>query len=262
MAKLSLTLLGGFQARLDPGPALALPTRKTQALLAYLALPLGQAHPRDKLASLLWGGIREESARASLRQALFAIRKALGEVEPALRHEGETVALDAAAVDADTAAFERAATDETSEALERAVGLYRGDLLSGFALDEAPFEEWLLGERERLRELALEALAKLLAHQRKAGATEPAIGTALKLLTLDPLQEPVHRALMRLYAEVGRRGTALRQYQQCVGVLQRELGVEPEAETKALYQEILRQRSPRSAREAPVRSEEHTSELQ
>src|SRR5262249_30157033 len=146
----------------------------------------------------------------------------------------------------------RAVTDGTLEALERVVGLYRGDLLSGFALDEGPFEEWLLGERERLRELALEALAKLLAHQRKAGATEPAIGTALKLLTLDPLQEPVHRALMRLYAEVGRRGTALRQYQQCVGVLQRELGVEPEAETKALYQEILRQRSPRSAREAPV----------
>jgi len=79
MARLSLMLLGGFQARLDPGPALALPTRKAQALLAYLALPLGGAHPRDKLAALLWGGIREESARASLRQALFAIRKALGE---------------------------------------------------------------------------------------------------------------------------------------------------------------------------------------
>lgn len=65
MAKLGLTLLGGFQARLEPGPTLRLPTRKAQALLAYLALPLGQAHPRDKLAALLWGGIRQESARAS-----------------------------------------------------------------------------------------------------------------------------------------------------------------------------------------------------
>src|SRR3989440_8833834 len=75
MTQLHLTLLGGFHARLQPGSAIALPTRKSQALLAYLALPLGRAHPRDKLAALLWGGIREESARASLRQALFVVRK-------------------------------------------------------------------------------------------------------------------------------------------------------------------------------------------
>src|SRR5713101_3989348 len=102
MARLSLTLLGSFQARLDPGPAMTLPTRKSQALLAYLALPLGRAHPRDKLAALLWGGIREESARASLRQALFAIRKALGEAEAtALRQAADTLALDPTAVDTD-----------------------------------------------------------------------------------------------------------------------------------------------------------------
>src|SRR2546428_9323666 len=100
MAKLSLTLLGGFQARLDTGEPLTLPTRKAQALLGYLALPLGQAHPRDKLASLLWGGIREESARASLRQALFSIRKALGETS-AIRQDGDALALTPAAVDVD-----------------------------------------------------------------------------------------------------------------------------------------------------------------
>src|SRR5258708_6520797 len=157
MARLRLTLFGGFQARLEPGGPLALPTRKAQALLAYLALPLGRAHPRDKLAALLWGGIREESARASLRQALFAIRKALGEAErEVLRQDGAALSLDPAAVDIDAAAFERAVSEGTPDSLERAAGLYRGDLLSGFALDEAPFEEWLLGERERLRELALE----------------------------------------------------------------------------------------------------------
>src|SRR5919109_2923094 len=102
MARLHVGLLGGFQARLGSGTPLALPTRKAQALLAYLALTPGQAHPRDKLSALLWGGIREESARASLRQALFAIRKALGEdAGPALRQEGETLALAAEAVDVD-----------------------------------------------------------------------------------------------------------------------------------------------------------------
>ena len=130
----------------------------------------------------------------------------------------------------------------TPEALEQAVELYRGDLLEGLTLQEPPFEEWLMAERERLRELALEALAGLLAAQRAAGAVEGALQTGLRLIALDPLQEPVHRTLMRLYAQLGRRGSALRQYQLCVGVLQRELGVEPEEETKELYQEILRRR--------------------
>jgi len=246
MVRLCMTLLGGLQARLDDGRAVALPTRKAQALLAYLALPLGRAHPRDKLAALLWGGIREESARASLRQALFSIRKALGESDSALRQEGDSLALDPDNVEVDAARFERAVKEGTPEALARAIELYRGDLLAGFVVDEAPFEEWVLGERERLRELALEALARLLAHQRKTGATEPAILTALRLLAIDPLQEPVHRTLMRLYMEAGRRGTALRQYQQCVSALSHELGVEPEAETKALYEEILRQRATRA----------------
>src|SRR5207244_9347023 len=146
--RLSITLLGGLQARLGDGRALALPTRKAQALLAYLTLPLGRAHPRDKLAALLWGGIREESARASLRQALFSIRKALGEAESVLRQDGDSLALDAEAVEVDAALFERAVKQGTPEALARTVELYGGDLLSGFVLDEAPFEEWVLGERE------------------------------------------------------------------------------------------------------------------
>jgi len=240
MTRLAVTVLGGFQIRLD-GVAVGLPTRKSQALLAYLALTPGQAHPRDKLAALLWGGIHDASARNSLRQALFAIRKAVG--HGALVTEGLTVILkpDAGEVDAD--AFGRSVANGSPEALVRAADLYRGDLLAGLVVDEAPFEEWLAGERERLRELALEALAKLLAHQRRCGALEAATQTALRLLALEPSQEPVHRVLMRLYAELGRRGAALRQYQQCVSVLRRELGADPEADTKALYQELLRRPS-------------------
>src|SRR6185295_6699278 len=75
---------------------------------------------------------------------------------------------------------------------------------------------------------------------------ERAIQTALRLLSLDPLQEAAHRALMRLYARHGRRASALRQYQVCVEVLQRELGVEPEPETRRVYQDILQQSSMRS----------------
>ncbi len=253
MPRLSFSLLGGFQARLASGPIFTLPTRKAQALLAYLALRPGQAHPRDKLAALLWGDTGEEQARHSLRQTLFALRKALPATKPpSLLIEGQTLTLNPSAVEVDVAAFERLVAEGTPEALQQAAALYQGDLLEGLDPKEAPFEEWLLAERERLRELALGALARLLAHQTKTGATEGAIQTVVRLLALDPLQETVHRALMRLYNRQGRRGAALRQYQVCVGVLQRELGVEPEVETKQLYQEILQRRPARPATtEAP-----------
>jgi len=242
MARLNLTLLGGFQGRLGAAVPLTLPTRKSQALLAFLALPPGRSHPRAKLASLLWGGMREPQARSGLRQSLFTLRKAVDVEPPALLIDGQTVALNPTSVDVDVVEFERQVAEGTLAALERAAALYRGELLEGLALQEAPFEEWILAERERLRELALEALAKLLRQQRATGATEAALQTALRLLALDPLQEPVHRAVMRLYVELGRRASALRQYQMCIGALQRELSVEPETTTKQLYQEILRQR--------------------
>ena len=213
--------------------------KKSQALLAYLAVPLGQAHPRDKIAALLWGDMREAQARAGVRQTLFTLRKLLGDPDP-LRLVGETVALDPLLVEADVAAFEQRVARGHQEALEEAAALYGGDFLEGLTLQEAAFEEWLMAERVRLRELALEGLARLLALQRDSGALDEALQTALRLVALDPLQEPVHRTLMRLYAQLGRRGAALRQYQLCVAALQRELRTEPDEETRALYQAILK----------------------
>src|SRR5262245_2821973 len=206
-----LRLLGGFQARLRHGPTLTVPTRKAQALLAYLALPCGVAHPRDKLAALLWGNMREGQARTNLRQTLFMLRKALAtRVPDSLQIDAASVALEPAAVTVDVTAFERLVTQGTLDSLAQAVDIYQGDLLQGLAVWEAPFEDWLMAERERLRELALEALARLLAHPSKSQATERAIQTAIRLLALDPLQEPAHRALMRLYARQGRRSAALK----------------------------------------------------
>src|SRR5262245_58192413 len=245
MGRLILTLLGGFRARLDAVTPLALPTRKTQALLAYLALPPGSAQPRDKLASLLWGNAVETTARTNLRQTLYALRKSLRDADPQpLTVDGETVTLGASAVTIDVREFEQRAAEATPTALGEAAALYQGDFLEGFAVQEEPFDDWLLGHRERLREMALRSLAALLAHQRAVGSVDSAVQTALRLLELDPLQEPIHRALMALYVETGRRGSALRQYQSCVAALQRELRTEPEAETKALYQEILRRSTP------------------
>src|SRR5215831_765149 len=241
MARLFLSLLGGFDARLEPGPPLRLPARKTSALLAYLAMPAGHAHPREKLAALLWSDASASRARGAVRQVLFGLRRALAPADP-LRFVGETVALDPDAASVDVGDFERAVADGSTDALDRGLAIYRGDFLAGLTLQEPAFEEWLATERERLRELAQDALARLLVHRRESGDLDRAARTALRLLAMDPIQEPVHRTLMRIYAETGRRGAALRQYQACVTALQRDLGVEPEPETKELYQHVLRLR--------------------
>jgi DNA-binding SARP family transcriptional activator len=241
MDALQLDLLGGFRARAATGVVLPLPTRKTQALLAFLAVPPGQTHPRGKLATLFWGDMGQKQSRGNLRQALARLRRTLGDPE-VLWLDGEEVGLDPARVVSDVQRFEACAAEGTPEALAEAARLYQGDFLAGLSLQEAPFEEWLLAQRERLREQAMEVIARLLTHHRRVGELEAALQSALQLLSLDPLQEPVHRTLMRLYAQLGRRGAALRQYQVCSAALERELRVEPEPETKALYQQILTDR--------------------
>jgi len=243
LSRLAVSLLGGFELAIGSGSPRVLPTRKAQALLAYLAVEPGRQHSRDALAALLWGDRRDVQARRSLRQAVYAIRKALPEVaEPLFVTHGGNIALNPEAIDADVLRFERLVREGTLEALGRAASLYRGDLLHGLHLAEAGFEEWLPGERARLRALAVEGLAKLLALQAASGPTEAGIATAVRLLTLDPLQEAGHRTLMRLYARQGRQTEALRQYQTCVELLQRELGAQPEVETKQLYRHLLQQR--------------------
>jgi len=250
MRRVSLKLFGGFQARLEPGLPIKLPTRKAQALLAYLALHPEPAPHRDSLAALLWPDRTDDQARASVRHALHELRRALASCADVLKTEGDTVTVDTDLVDLDVAAFGRLLAEGTPEALAQAAALHRGDLLAGLGVSEEPWEAWLRETRERLRELAGDGLARLLAHQRKADQLDAAVRTAGQLLALDPLQEPVHRTLMRLQAQLGQRGAALRQYQHCVSVLRTELGVEPEAETRQLYQEILQQRT--TARAASV----------
>ncbi len=246
MGLLTLRLFGGFEARLSSGRSLILPTKKAQGLLAYLALTPGKPQPRNKAATLLWGDKGENQARHSLRQAISAIKKIFSHVSArALVIEGDTITLAPSEVEVDVVLFERCIRDGSPSALERAATLYKGEFLEGLDVKEEMFEEWLRTQRARLRELALDASAKLLSHQLKNNRDEAAIQTALRLLGLDPLQDGVHQILMRLYSKSGRRGAALMQYQRCVEVLQRELGVEPEPETKQLYQDIL-QRSSRA----------------
>ncbi len=253
MARLSLKLLGGFLLRADDRPR-ALPARKAQALLAYLAVRAGRAHARETLTGLLWADVGERQARQSLRQTMVRLRRVLAANPRALLAQGDTVTLTPAALDLDVSAFERLVRRGTPEALESAVALYQGPLLDGVHVAAPAFEEWLEVERARLDELAVDALRRLVERHGKAGRVEPAAHAAARLLAIDPLQEEVHRTLMRLYVRQGRRAAALRQYQACVAILQKELGVEPEAQTKRLYLEILQRAAPAPGPAAEQRS--------
>ncbi len=102
--------------------------------------------------------------------ALSRIKKTLPKAARAsLRFDGASVSLDPSAVDVDVARFERLVADSSPDALGQVAALYRGDLLAGLVLAERPFEEWLTAERQRLHELAIQGLGRLLTHQQKAG---------------------------------------------------------------------------------------------
>src|SRR3989442_714748 len=137
MPAASLTLLGGFDARLASGAVLALPTHKYKALLAFLAVPAGQMHPRDRLVALLWGDRNHDQGRTALRQAIWVLRKALNDGTSAgLVIDGDLIGVDGVAVGVDAAAFERAAANGAPAELERAAALYRGEFLAGVAARE------------------------------------------------------------------------------------------------------------------------------
>ena len=240
MTQLKLRILGGFLLVGKDGQEVPVPGKKAQALLAYLAMNPGQKHSREKLATLLWGDRMDEQARHSLRQALLALRKALGtavtgEKTDPLATDNETATLNTGALETDVERFRNHAAGGKPHNLEAAVALYAGPLLEGLRTDAEGFDGWLAGERERLFALAARAMEGLAEHQEQSGQDEAAIDTAKRLLTLDPAREEGHRLLMRLYAVTGRRADALRQFKACGDALRRELDVEPSPETVQLY---------------------------
>src|SRR5262249_51532931 len=116
----------------------------------------------------------------------------------------------------------------------RAAALYTGDLFHGFDVSDPSFADWLRGERERLRGIAIHVLERLLA--RETG--QAAISAGRRLLERDPLAEAAHRTLMRRYAEAGETGAALKQYEECRKVLHRELNAKPSSDTESLHRMI------------------------
>ena len=229
-----LRLLGGMDLRQPDGSVIELPTRKCRLLLAYLALPSGHAHSREKLAGLLWGETQDEQARGSLRSALTSLREALGPDTIQADRDAVMLVPDRIIVDVDQLA--RAAGADVSEEIGH---LYRGELLEGISVTTQELEDWLTFERTRCRNLAQQAYERAIERNQGLGQSVAAIALAQSLLKLDPLREQSHRILMRVFDASGERSKALQQYQRLKDLLKRELGVEPSAQTTHLARQML-----------------------
>jgi DNA-binding SARP family transcriptional activator len=246
-ATLELAFLGPPELRLV-GRAVTLPTRKTLALLVFLAHEPG-LHQREKLAAMFWPDNDETGGRTALRKALGFLNAAL-EVDgfAALNVSRDALGFNLGAdVHSDVLSLEVAAKrarasqgpdDGLQSLLEAVVDAVRGEFMAGFLLPEAmDFEDWLEVRREGLRRDVDTVLHRLSGLQAEAGHVEAALGTARKRVVLDALNEAAHRAVIELHLRVGDRAAALAAYRQCQVVLEKELGIVPALETQALAEQ-------------------------
>jgi DNA-binding SARP family transcriptional activator/predicted ATPase len=250
MPTLHLRLLGDFSLRYNDQQVTSLNTTRLRSLLAYLVLHRDVPQQRQHLAFLFWPDATEAQARNNLRQLLHQLRQAFPDVEHFLAADTHMLHWHPVTpFHLDVAAFEQALTladaatrrnDQRAlqAALEQADSLYRGELLPGC------YDEWILPERDRLRQRYLQALEQLLRLSEARGDTVTAIRHAQRLLGLNPLSEDLYRRLMRLFALNNDRASALHVYHTCVTTLQREMDVDPDQATREAYERLMQQETP------------------
>jgi DNA-binding SARP family transcriptional activator len=226
------------------GERLTIRRRQTRALLYCLA---AKEHPvpREELCFGFWPDQPENQGHRQLSHLLSHLRSALPDPDM-VQGFGDTLEIDSRRVWCDAVAFRHACSrleSELAHSLEYAIQLYRGAFLSGFSLPAAPeFELWVSEQRTLHERLYLDALRVLLRGETSYVDYDRAIKYARTYLRVDELAEDVHRQLIILHVLSGDRPAAIQQYKRCVAVLQRELGVEPLPETKAVYEAMLQAR--------------------
>ena len=232
-------LLGGFEARYGDRAVARFKTHKTGLLLARLALFSGRAHTREELADLLWPDSEPEEGRGSLRAALAALRRSLGEQgEPLLEADRLQVRLragasvDAAGFEAAVRAAGRAKGADRVGKLAEAISLYAGDLLPGY------HEEWIEGERERLSLLYRVTLRGSVIALEEQCDLPGALEAARRALGAFPAEEESHLDVMRLYAALGRPDDARRQFQALERALASDEAGPTSPEARALLEAL------------------------
>ncbi len=249
MPQLIFRLFGRFEIFWGQQVVGPLVTGKARELLCYLLLRRRHPHARETLAGRFWGDTSTAQSRKYLRKAIWQLQAALGcnEVspgQPLLRVDRDWIVLelnDGASLDVadfeDAFASARGAchgemTVEQAHALQTATKLYCGDLLEGF------YQDWCLYDRERLQNIYLWMLDRLMAYCETHQQPDPAIDYGERILSHDPAHEPTHQRLMRVRYATGDRAGALRQYKRCCLALKHEVGVGPSQNTLELFRRM------------------------
>ncbi len=209
---------------------------KRLALLTFLAVAAPPGfHRRDTLLAMFWPSLDQGHARQSLRKAVHVLRRALG-ADVLVARGDEELAVAPDHLWCDAAAFERAVAEgRPADALE----LYRGDLLEGFFVAEAPeFERWHERERARLRDLAAQAAWSLAETAAARGQASDAIRWARRAAAFTPEDEAALRELVSVLTRVGDRSAALRAYDEFAERLEREFGVRPSEFTRRMIETV------------------------
>lgn len=280
MARLSVCLFGKLSLQCNGRSVPGFEARKIQQLLCYLLVHRDHPHPREVLAGLFWGDHSTDQSKKHLRQTLWQLQSALDQKRES-SNGSSLLTVDAGWVDLhsgvelwlDVAEFEKGfkpvqdiqgcdLDPEKAQLLEQAAHLYRGDLLEGW------YDDWCLFERERLQNIYLAMLDKLMGYCEAHKQYETGILHGFRILFFDRAREHTHQHLMRLQYLAGNRTAALRQYERCSAALDEELGVKPAKFTHALYEQIredkvngLPDSSPTHAPHSLEASSHHNPEL-
>lgn len=242
---LRIDLLRCFRLSVDGEAVRDAISMRGREVLALLVLEGGERILRERIATRLWPESSEAQARTNLRRELHHLRRDLPRAECAIDTSGAHVGLRLkddvrsdlhdlrrALARADAARTGAQAAPEVA-ALMEAARIYVGDLLPEC------FAEWLGPERERLRAEVVTAIRRLTELLEDRRDLHEAVRWARRLTEMDPLDEHAYRAQMRLHAAASDRASALHVYHRCANVLERELGIQPSAETRALYRQLI-----------------------
>jgi DNA-binding SARP family transcriptional activator/tetratricopeptide (TPR) repeat protein len=233
--RLGVRLLGHVELDVDGSPFRLATPRRALSLLTYLALNRHRAVERDSLAFLLWPDEEEGAARTKLRGSLFDLTRVLPpRADGWFDADKSNIAWrDDADVEVDVERFEVLARDPAT--LREAVELYRGELAASL------YDEWIDEPRERMRNLYLASLTRLVADARRVRDFPLAISSARRILAIDPWREDIVRRVMALHYESGDRAGALAEYRRFSERLRTEMDVEPMPETQMVMESILRE---------------------
>lgn len=241
---LQVNLLGEQSVTDDTGTVRARSSRAL-ALIGFLVVHADAPQTRQRLAAQFWPDSTDEQALTNLRRELHHVRTVLGDDPSLVVTARDLCWTDSPTCRVDVRSFARfraaaraaaAAGDDEQQRTRAgaAVAYYRGEFLPG------GYDDWVLAARGELEQQCVDLL-DVIAH---GDAGEAAVAAARRRVALRPLEEPGYRRLMELQGEAGDRAGAVSTYHRCASVLERELGVDPDPQTRATLDRLLARTTP------------------